>query len=144
MYQGFLNLKPNGWQWMNPLGIDVNKLPPLDYYYTVAKPNAEILATMNNPQNSPAIALSDSGFQRSIALSFLNLWKWQMQIPEDNYTKFITNAITWLNNKRKCYIQRNRKRQYTCITTIQRKTRNKARRIFKNNSYTIRTSTKNI
>lgn len=84
---------------LNPLMQEVSKLPPLDYYYVNPAPSAEILGYINNPQKSPAIAILQKPQQRCLSLSFLNLWRWQMQSPESAYQQMIVNILTWLSNK---------------------------------------------
>lgn len=100
-YQGFV--KPQSaatnYPMLNPLGREAGKLPPLDYYYVNPASGAELLATMNNPQNSPAIAIKHSGQSRALSFSFLNLWRWQMQSKDSGYQKMIVNILTWLSNK---------------------------------------------
>jgi len=76
-----------------------SRIPPLDYYYVIAKSSATIIATISNPQNSPAIAIMQTGNRKSVAFSFLNLWRWQMQSPTGAYNDMISNIITWLGNK---------------------------------------------
>lgn len=100
-YQGFVQISPDAslYAMLNPLAQEISKLPPLDYYYVNPSPGAEILATLNNPQKSPAIAVKHSGKSRSLTLSFLNLWRWQMQSPDSGYQKMMVNILTWLSNK---------------------------------------------
>lgn len=100
-YQGFvtLNSVANQYPMLSELITEVSKLPPLDYYYVTAAQNTEVLATMNNPQKSPAIVVSQNGKSRALGLSFLNLWRWQMQSPDSGYQKMIVNSLTWLSNK---------------------------------------------
>lgn len=100
-YQGFvtMNSAANQYPMLSELITQASKLPPLDYYYVNADSKAEVLATMNNPQKSPAIVISQSANGRALGLSFLNLWRWQMQSPESGYQKMIVNTLTWLSNK---------------------------------------------
>lgn len=100
-YQGFVlpNNTANLYPMLSELISEASKLPPLDYYYVTAAANTEIVATMNNPQKSPAIVISQSGNARAMGLSFLNLWRWQLQSPDAGYQKFIVNSLTWLSNK---------------------------------------------
>ncbi|MCB5262434.1 MAG: hypothetical protein LHW64_07990 [Candidatus Cloacimonetes bacterium] len=100
-YQGFVQISPDAslYAMLNPLSAEISKLPPLDYYYVNPVAGAEILASLNNPQKSPAIAIKHSGKNRTLALSFLNLWRWQMQSPDGGYQKMTVNILTWLSNK---------------------------------------------
>lgn len=100
-YQGFIRMHSSAanYPMLSPLSAEASKLPPLDYYYLAPNDKAQVLATMNNPQNSPAIAILESGGQRSISLSFLNLWRWQLNSPDAGYQKMMLNLITWLSNK---------------------------------------------
>ena len=100
-YQGFVQISPEAslYAMFNPLSQEISKLPPLDYYYVNPTGGAEVLAYMNNPQKSPAIAVKHSGKSRTLALSFLNLWRWQMQSPDGGYQKMMVNVLTWLSNK---------------------------------------------
>ncbi len=99
-YQGFLELAPAAAAWPM-LGFDASELqqiPPLDYFYVTATKGAEVLATANNPQRSPAIAASQVG-GRVIAMAFLNLWKWQLQSKSGGYRQLIGDSVTWLANR---------------------------------------------
>ncbi|MEN6445835.1 MAG: hypothetical protein ABFC98_07310 [Candidatus Cloacimonas sp.] len=100
-YQGFLVPTPAAanYPMINSLTLNAKEIPPLDYYYVTASPGTEILATINNPQNSPAIVVQTIGTAHSIAFATLNLWRWQMQSGEEGYTKLISNCLTWLSNK---------------------------------------------
>jgi hypothetical protein len=100
-YQGFVTMisAANQYPMLGELITEAAKLPPLDYYYVSAAQNTEVLATMNNPQKSPAIVVSQSGKSRALGMSFLNLWRWQMQGHESGYQKMIVNSLTWLSNK---------------------------------------------
>ncbi|MCB5265953.1 MAG: hypothetical protein LHW41_06925 [Candidatus Cloacimonetes bacterium] len=100
-YQGFVQISPDAslYAMLNPLLSEISKLPPLDYYYLSPTAGAEILASMNNPQKTPGIAIKHSGKSRSLAFSFLNLWRWQMQSPGASYQKMMVNILTWLSNK---------------------------------------------
>ncbi|MCB5271589.1 MAG: hypothetical protein LHW56_07070 [Candidatus Cloacimonetes bacterium] len=100
-YQGFVQISPGAslYAMLNALSAEITKLPPLDYYYVTPTAGAEILASMNNPQKSPAIAIKHSGKSRTLAFSFLNLWRWQLQSPDGNYQKMMVNILTWLSNK---------------------------------------------
>lgn len=100
-YQGFLQLNEAGklHPAFTPLVEQLSKIPPLDYYYVTAKTGGQILGTLNNQQNSPAVVAVDAGGARSLALAFVNLWRWQMQGQQDGYQKFIVNTLTWLSNK---------------------------------------------
>jgi hypothetical protein len=100
-YQGFVNPTPaaTAYPMLSSLTTMGKDIPPLDYYYVSASPGAEILATMNNPQSSPAITAKSSGGGRSLAFATLNLWRWQMQGGDEGYNKLITNSLTWLSNK---------------------------------------------
>ncbi len=100
-YQGFIRTQTSAanYPMLSPLSAEVSKLPPLDYYYLTTAKKAQVLATINNPQNSPAIAILENGGQRSISLSFLNLWRWQLNSPDAGYEKMMVNLITWLSNK---------------------------------------------
>ncbi len=100
-YQGFINPTPQGMAYpmLSSLAGSAKDLPPLDYYYVTALPGTEILATLNNPQNSPAIAVKDRGGSRCLAFATLNLWRWQLQSGEEGYTKLISSSLTWLSNK---------------------------------------------
>lgn len=99
-YQGFFNLTPAAatYPMLSLDSSELQNIPPLDYYYVSAAPAAEILATINNPQNSPAIAVRASGNAKTLALAFLNLWKWQLQSESGSYKKMLANCLTWLSN----------------------------------------------
>lgn len=97
-YQGFINPSAAAvnYPMLEPLSAEVQNIPPVDYYYVTAAPGAEILATINNPQASPAIVVNTTAGMRTLGFSTLNLWRWQMQSGDDNYKKMITNCLTWL------------------------------------------------
>ncbi len=99
-YQGFLNLTQAAAAYPM-LGFDsgvLREIPPLDYYYVTAAAGAEVLGTINNPQNSPAIAARVAGSAKTLALAFLNLWKWQLQSGSGGYKQLLANCVTWLAN----------------------------------------------
>jgi len=100
-YQGFLVPSPasTNYPMLSSITVNAKDIPPLDYYYVTTKQGSEVLATINNPQNSPAIVVQTSGTARSLAFATLNLWRWQMQSGGEGYTKLISNCLTWLSNK---------------------------------------------
>ncbi|MBP7310549.1 MAG: hypothetical protein KA984_04610, partial [Candidatus Cloacimonetes bacterium] len=100
-YQGFINPAPAAvnYPMLETLSSEVNNIPPVDYYYVTATPGTEVLATLNNPQASPAIVAGTAAGMRTLGFSTLNLWRWQMQSGEDNYKKLITNCLTWLSTR---------------------------------------------
>lgn len=97
-YQGMLNLLPaaSGYPMFAIDPAAAREIPPLDYYYVTAAPNAEVLGAMDNPQSSPAIAVSSG--KRVICMAFLNLWKWQLQSKGASYKKIFSSTLTWLAN----------------------------------------------
>ncbi len=99
-YQGFLELSPAAAKYpmLSFDDSDLKEVPPLDYYYVTAGRGAEVLATIDNPQNSPAIAVGTAGSAKTLALAFLNLWKWQLQTAGGGYQKLLANSLTWLAN----------------------------------------------
>ncbi len=99
-YQGFLRWQPES-QNFPMLQIDPSEqanIPPLDYYYVVAKPGTVTPITMDNPQKSPGMVVSSSPTGKAIAIPVLNLWRWQMQSSSNAYQKLITSSVTWLGN----------------------------------------------
>lgn len=100
-YQGFLNPTSAAvnFSMLNPLTASAQEVPPLDYYYVTASAQTDVLATINNPQNSPAIVAKSTGGSRSLAFATLNLWRWQMQGGDEGYKKLISSCLTWLSNK---------------------------------------------
>jgi hypothetical protein len=78
---------------------ELNQIPPVDFYYLTPSPQTEVLASMDNAQKSPAIAISQRLPGKVISFSFLNLWRWQMQSKSPGYRNFITDMIVWLSNK---------------------------------------------
>ncbi len=99
-YQGFLSWKPeaNSYPMLSISSDEMRRIPPIDYFYTVANPGAVTAVTIDNPQSSAAIAFQSLANRRSVALSFLNLWRWQMQSPQSVYQTMISNLIVWLSN----------------------------------------------
>ncbi len=73
-------------------------IPPVDYYYVSAKISAEILATIQNDDQSPAIVLGEYEKGKVLFFSFENLWKWQMREKTGAYSKFVSDLISWLSN----------------------------------------------
>lgn len=100
VYQGFLELTPLAAKYpmLELVSSELQNIPPLDYYYVTALKGAEVLATIDNPQHSPAIAVSTQGKAKVMAMAFLNLWKWQMQSEKGGYKNLLTNTLTWLAN----------------------------------------------
>ncbi|MDP2174035.1 MAG: hypothetical protein Q8M98_05355 [Candidatus Cloacimonadaceae bacterium] len=100
-YQGFLQLSPAAanYSMMTIDAAELPNIPPLDYYYLSASADAEVLAVINNPQSSPAIAIRSASKGRVIAYGFLYLWKWQLQSRTSTYKKLMANSIAWLTNK---------------------------------------------
>jgi len=99
-YQGFINPTPSAaaYPMLSPITLMGKDIPPLDYYYVSTSPGAEVLATINNHQSSPAIVVKSSG-GHSLAFATLNLWRWQMLGGNEGYNKLIGNCLTWLSNK---------------------------------------------
>lgn len=99
-YQGFMELSPAAasFPMLSFDSADLKDIPPLDYYYVTASRGAQVLATINNPQNSPAIAISTQGSAKTLAMAFLNLWKWQLQSSGGGYQALLSNSLTWLAN----------------------------------------------
>lgn len=100
-YQGFIQLTEaaKGYPMLEDLRKEQSKLPPLDYYYVTAAKGAELLASLNNPQNSPAIVALNTPQARALGFSFLNLWRWQLMSADKGYQKLMVNSLTWLSNK---------------------------------------------
>ncbi|PKN80689.1 MAG: hypothetical protein CVU48_01290 [Candidatus Cloacimonetes bacterium HGW-Cloacimonetes-1] len=99
-YQGFMRWQAES-QNYPMLRIDPSEqanIPPLDYYYVVAKSGTITAITMDNPQKSPALVLMSGPTGKAIAIPVLNLWRWQMQSSSSSYQKLITGAVTWLGN----------------------------------------------
>ncbi len=99
-YQGFLSWNPEAQNYpmLAVSSLEQSRIPPIDYFYTVANPGAVTAIAIDNPQRSPAIAFRSAANRRSVALSFLNLWRWQMQSPESQYQSLITNLVVWLSS----------------------------------------------
>jgi hypothetical protein len=99
-YQGFLNLSPAAasYPMLSFAASDLQEIPPLDYYYVTATKTAEVLATIDNPQNSPAIAITGQEAGKVLSMAFLNLWKWQLQSESGGYKELLANCVTWLAN----------------------------------------------
>ncbi|MDD3536419.1 MAG: hypothetical protein PHC50_09785 [Candidatus Cloacimonetes bacterium] len=100
-YQGFIRLTTLAKEYpmLEDLRKEQSKLPPLDYYYVTAAKGAEVLASLNNPQNSPAIVAYTAPQARALGFSFLNLWRWQLMSADKGYQKLMVNSLTWLSNK---------------------------------------------
>ncbi|MDZ4122365.1 MAG: hypothetical protein U1C33_08075, partial [Candidatus Cloacimonadaceae bacterium] len=99
-YQGFLswNAEAENYPMLRLARGEQSNIPPVDYFYTVANAGAVTAVSMDNPQRSAGIVFRSVANRRSVALSFLNLWRWQMQSPGNTYQSMITNMITWLAN----------------------------------------------
>lgn len=100
-YQGFVQLLPEARRlpMFDLPDEEIAKIPPVDYHYVTARAGTSIIATLNNPQQSPAIALIETSGNRCIGIGILNLWRWQMQVPGDAYSRLFTNLVTWLGNQ---------------------------------------------
>lgn len=99
-YQGFMELTPTAasYPMLNFDSAEMKTVPPLDYYYVTASRGAEVLASIDNAQKSPAIAASTQGSAKTLSMAFLNLWKWQLQSAKGGYRELLTNSLTWLAN----------------------------------------------
>jgi hypothetical protein len=64
-------------------------VPPVTYYYTRAKAESRILATMDNEQHSPAISSRTSGKGLVMQLNFLDLWRWQLRQGDTGYSQLL-------------------------------------------------------
>lgn len=100
-YQGFLRWTPiaESYPMLSLAASEQRNIPPMDYYYCTAHPNAKVPVTIDNPQTSAAIAILDIPGRRSIGIGFLNLWRWQMQSPGSTYIPMFTQMLTWLSNR---------------------------------------------
>ena len=74
---------------------NTDEIPPVDYYYVNAKVQAEILAIIENDEQSPAILFNEFENGKVLYFSFNNLWKWQLR--NSDYSDFMTNIILWLS-----------------------------------------------
>ncbi|NQV18930.1 MAG: hypothetical protein HQ534_10340 [Armatimonadetes bacterium] len=74
---------------------NTDEIPPVDYYYVNAKLQAEILAKIENDEQSPAILFNEFENGKVLYFSFNNLWKWQLR--NSDYSDFMTNIILWLS-----------------------------------------------
>jgi hypothetical protein len=101
MYQGFINPTSAAvnYPMLSPISNSSGDIPPIDYFYVTATAGTEVLASINNPQTSPAIAVRVNNGARSLAFAALNLWRWQLQSKDEGYNKLIGNCLTWLSNK---------------------------------------------
>lgn len=99
-YEGFIKLTPAAasYPMLSFASSGIQEIPPLDYYYVTTSNTAEVLATIDNPQNSPAIAIQDRGAGKALSMAFLNLWKWQLQGESGGYKELLSNCVTWLAN----------------------------------------------
>ncbi|HOH46653.1 MAG TPA: CARDB domain-containing protein, partial [Candidatus Cloacimonadota bacterium] len=101
-YNGFLTWLPAAAAYPM-LGLEegeTGKIPPIDYYYVTAKRSAETVVAINNPQSSPAIVVDNGGTGGKVmALSFLNLWKWQLQGSSGAFKRLVSESLTWLSNR---------------------------------------------
>jgi len=74
---------------------NTDEIPPVDYFYVNAKLQAEILAKIENDEQSPAILFNEFENGKVLYFSFNNLWKWQLR--NSDYSDFMTNIILWLS-----------------------------------------------
>ena len=77
----------------------IPNLPPIDYYYVSPKIQAQILATVENDQQSPAILFQPLEAGKVMYFAFLNSWKWQMWLKGDYYNTFMHNLISWFGQQ---------------------------------------------
>jgi hypothetical protein len=100
-YQGLLKFSPTSGAYsaFQIPNDELTKIPPVDYYYLTHSNESIIIASMDNTQKSPAIALSNQNNGKVVSFAFLSLWKWQMQSKSQAYKTFISDLITWLRNK---------------------------------------------
>ena len=91
---GYLNSKEI--EIKRPIKRPRNERPrAVDYYYVNAKVQAEILAIIENDEQSPAILFNEFENGKVLYFSFNNLWKWQLR--NSDYSDFMTNIILWLS-----------------------------------------------
>lgn len=100
-YQGLIKLLPaaGGYSAFQIPAEELSQIPPVDYFYVAPSAQAEVLATLDNAQKSPAIAVSNQSNGKVVSFSFLSLWRWQMQSKSLAYRNFITDLIVWLSNQ---------------------------------------------
>jgi len=78
--------------------ISAEQIPPLTYKYVTAKPEAKVLASYQNEENSPCLIYSELN-SKILQINGKNLWRWQMQNDGSEHDKFIVNLVNWLSNK---------------------------------------------
>ncbi len=76
--------------------VNASEIPPVEYYYVNPQMQAQILARINNDEQSPAIIYNDSGKGKSLYFSFFNFWRWQLRTG--SYNKFIDDITSWIAN----------------------------------------------
>ncbi len=77
----------------------VRAIPPVKYYYTVSSVDAEVLARLENEQNSPAIIFGNYYDGRVLTLGFLEFWRWQLHSEGDRYYSLMYDIVSWLGQK---------------------------------------------
>lgn len=101
LYQGLFRLLPAS-KVYSAIQIpeeEIAQIPPVDYFYVAPANQSDVLATMDNAQKSPAIAINNLSNGKVVSFSFLNLWRWQLQSKNLAYKNFITDMIVWIGNK---------------------------------------------
>ena len=79
------------------------KLPPLDGANLIQrgelKPNAQVLAEADDPQQHPLLVAGQSGDGRVLAFAGDSTWRWQMQGYGDALRRFWRQCVLWLAKK---------------------------------------------
>jgi len=76
-----------------------SEIPPIEYLYVTATPDAEVLATAVNPQESPLLLTRRAGSGRALWAACLGLWKWQLWSEGDGFDSFVGDISGWLGNR---------------------------------------------
>ncbi|MBN1326622.1 MAG: hypothetical protein JW996_01600 [Candidatus Cloacimonetes bacterium] len=76
-----------------------DNIPPVSYYYVTPRLEAQVLAIINNEQQTPAVIFSHYEQGKVLYFSFLHLWKWQLWTGENHYREFISNICQWIGQR---------------------------------------------
>ncbi len=74
-------------------------IPPFNYHYVTPLPTAQVLASMDNQDNSPGLVYTQQVAGQVIYLPFTGLWKWRAWSDNGDYQTFVNDISQWLSNQ---------------------------------------------
>jgi hypothetical protein len=97
-FRSTIYLTPESRKYQTFAGLDPKTIPTIDYLYVEPLLQAEVLARLNNDEQSAAILFNSYKQGRVLSLTFYNLWRWQLRGEGEIYNSFVANFSAWLSN----------------------------------------------